>query len=467
MNQNYEALDVAVNGAKKWLNGLENRSVSATATLESLRERIYSELPEKGMNSVAVVDKLIDATIEGLHGSAGGRFFAWVIGGSLPSALAADWLTSTWDQNAALYACGPAVSVVEETAGEWIKNLLHLPAESSFAFTTGCQLAHFTCLASARASVLKLRGWNINEDGLFGAPQIRVLTNDHRYASVDRAIRYLGLGNRSLRAVPTNHDGLIEIESFRAILEESDQPTIVVLNAADLNIGAFDAFDKLIPLAKENGAWVHIDGAFGLFARASDRLRHFTNGIELADSWATDAHKWLNVPFDCGIAIVRDRQAHREAMTISASYIAAESMARDQIDWNPEWSRRARGVPVYAALLELGKEGVSNLVERCTRHCRDIVLNVGRLPGSQVQWEPQLNQGLIRFLDPRHGASEADHDKRTDEVIAKINKEGTSFFSSTTWHGKRAMRVSVVNWRTSDEDVRRTIDSIQRVINLI
>jgi glutamate/tyrosine decarboxylase-like PLP-dependent enzyme len=464
MNQTYEALDVAFNGAKKWLSGLENRSVSSTASLESLREKIHGKLQENGMSSTAVVDQLIEATKDGLHGSASGRFFAWVIGGSLPSALAADWLTSTWDQNAALYACGPAVSVIEETAGEWIKDLLHLPIESSFAFTTGCQLAHFTCLASARSSVLKKVGWNINEDGLFGAPKIRVLTSEHRHASVDRAIRYLGLGNKSLRALSTDSDGRIGLENFKSVLKESDQPTIVVLNAADLNIGAFDAFDKLIPIAKESGAWVHIDGAFGLFARASEKLRHFTNGIELADSWATDGHKWLNVPFDCGIAIVRDRQAHREAMTISASYIAAESNARDQIDWNPEWSRRARGVPVYAALRELGKDGVSDLVDRCTRYCREIVLSIGILPGANVLWEPQLNQGLIRFLDSRPGASEEDHDKRTDEVIAKLNKDGTAFFSSTTWRGKRAMRVSVVNWRTSESDVQRTVESAQKVI---
>ncbi len=464
MNQTYEALDVAFNGAKKWLSGLEDRSVSATATLESLREKIHGELPDRGMDSTAVVERLIDVSKGGLHGSASGRFFAWVIGGATPSALAADWLTSTWDQNAALYACGPAVSVIEETAGEWIKDLLHLPEECSFAFTTGCQLAHFTCLASARAAVLKAKRWNINEDGLVGSPAIRVLTSEHRHGSVDRAVRYLGLGNKSLRAIPTDSEGRIEISNFEAVLSESDQPTIVVLNAADLNIGAFDAFDELIPIAKQHGAWVHIDGAFGLFARVSEKLRHHTKGIELADSWATDGHKWLNVPFDCGIAIIRDRQAHREAMTISASYIAAESQARDQIDWNPEWSRRARGVPVYAALQELGREGVAAMIERCVQHCHEIVLGIGKLPNTKILWEPQLNQGLIRFFDASPNATETDHNRRTDEVIAEINKEGTAFFSSTTWRGLRAMRVSVVNWRTSANDVHRTVESVRKVL---
>jgi glutamate/tyrosine decarboxylase-like PLP-dependent enzyme len=462
--QNHEAMDLAVNAAKNWLEGLDDRPVAATADLETLRKRLGRAFDQSGRPAQEVIQDLLDDSKGGFHGSAGGRFFAWVIGGSLPSALAADWLTSTWDQNAALYACGPAASVIEEVAGEWIKEVLHLPKESSFAFTTGCQLAHFTCLASARAAVLQKVGWNLNENGLFGAPPIRVLTSEHRHGSVDRAIRYLGLGNKSLEALATDQDGRIELKTLQTALAKSSQPTILVLDAADLNIAAFDPFDILIPAVKEAGAWVHIDGAFGLFARASEKLRYLTKGIELADSWATDGHKWLNVPFDCGIAIVRDRAAHREAMTISASYLAPESQARDQIDWNPEFSRRARGIPVYAALRELGKDGVADLINRTSQHCRTIVTEIGNMSGAEMLWEPKLNQGLVRFLDPRPSATEHDHNVKTDEIIAKINADGEAFFSSTTWRGKRAMRVSVVNWRTSEDDVKRTIAAVKRSI---
>ena len=462
----FATLDLAVHAAKNWLEQLDNRSVAAIDSADTLRKKLGVKLNQMGVAPELVIDDLVEATKNGLLGSAGGRFFAWVIGGSLPSALAADWLVSTWDQNAALYACSPAASVVEEIAGEWIKELLDLPRESSFSFTTGCQLAHFTCLAAARAAVLRKCGWDVNEVGLFGAPAIRVLTSEQRHGSVDRAVRYLGLGNRSLQALKTDDGGRILVDRFRETLTQSHAPTIVVLNAADLNVAAFDAFDQIIPLAKAAGAWVHIDGAFGLFARASEQKHYLTKGIELADSWATDCHKWLNVPFDCGVAIVRDRDSHREAMTISASYIAPESEARDQIDWNPEWSRRARGFSVYAALRELGKSGVADLVDRTSAHCFKIVTELGKLPGVEVLCVPQLNQGLVRFLHPSANATEADHAARTREVIAAINKSGEAFFSATMWNGKHAMRVSVVNWRTTDEDVERTIRAVRAVIEM-
>jgi glutamate/tyrosine decarboxylase-like PLP-dependent enzyme len=238
----------------------------------------------------------------------------------------------------------------------------------------------------------------------------------------------------------------------------------VVLDAADLNVAAFDPFAELIPLAHATGAWVHVDGAFGLFARASRAKRHLLAGVEAADSWATDGHKWLNVPFDCGFAVVRDVEAHRAAMTLSASYIAAANEARDQIDWNPEWSRRGRGFAVYAALRELGRDGLEALVDRTCAYCHALVTGIGATAGAAVVWAPQLNQGLVRFLDPRPGAEDADHDRHTDAVIAAVNATGEAFFSGTTWHGRRAMRVSVVNWRTSDEDVRRTVAAVRAVV---
>jgi glutamate/tyrosine decarboxylase-like PLP-dependent enzyme len=351
--------------------------------------------------------------------------------------------------------------VIEEMAGEMLKDLLDLPRESSVAFTTGCQHAHFTALAAARTAVLKRAGWDSSNDGLFGAPPITILTNAHRHGSIDRAIRYLGIGNHRMRNLGVDSQGKVTVGALTESLRATQGPVIVVLDAADLNIGAFDPFEELIPLAQQHGAWVHIDGAFGLFARASRAQRPLTRGIELADSWATDAHKWLNVPFDSGIAIVRDRDAHREAMTISASYIAAEKQARDQIDWNPEWSRRARGVPVYAALRELGRSGVEELIDRSCAHCHALVTSIGALSGAKILWAPTLNQGLLQFLDLRPGATRDDHSARTERVIAAVNASGEAFFSATTWEGQRAMRVSVVNWRTTADDVRRAIKAFE------
>lgn len=459
-----DALRRALHHAQVFLSGLEGRPVAATVSVNELRARIGVKLGAHGINPEQVIDELVAATDGGILGCAGGRFFAWVIGGALPSALAADWLTSTWDQNAALYACSPAAAVVEEVAGAWLKDLLGLPEHASFAFTTGCQLAHFTALAAARHAVLRDAGWDVNEAGLCGAPPVRVITSEHRHGSVDRAVRYLGLGTRSLVALETDAKGRVTPQALASELERSRTPTIVVLDAADLNIAAFDSFATLIPIAREAGAWVHVDGAFGLFARASRSKRHYLSGVEEADSWATDGHKWLNVPFDCGMVFVRDSTAHRAAMSVSAAYIAAEEHARDQIDWNPEWSRRGRGIAIYAALRELGRNGLENLIDRTCAYAEAIVSGIGALPNVEVLWRPHLNQGLVRFLDPRPNATDADHDARTDAVINAINMTGEAFFSRTNWRGKRAMRVSVVNWRTKDADVERTVAAVGSVL---
>ncbi len=454
------ALDRAVAHAKEWLHGIDSRSVASTVDRATMRSRMPVSLPSAGSDAVDVIDELVAIADGGLLGSASGRFYAWVIGGALPSTLGADFLTSVWDQNAGMFACAPAASAVEERAGEWLKEAFDLPRDASFAFTTGCQLAHVTALAAARYSVLEKAGWNITNDGVFGAPRIRVLTSIERHGSVDRALRLLGFGSRDMIGLPITDDGQLEPETLARALAESTGPTIVVLTAADLNIAAFDDFATLIPIAHAAGAWVHVDGAFGLFARFSRSKSHLTNGVELADSWATDCHKWLNVPYDSGVAIVRDAAAHRASMTITASYLAANTVARDQIDWNPEFSRRARGFSVYAALRELGRDGLEALVDRCCEHAHAIVTGIGALPGAELVRASELNQGVVRFLDPRANASEEDHDRRTDATIAAINAGGEAFFSGTTWRGRRAMRVSVVNWRTGDEDVRRTIAAV-------
>ena len=460
----HPALDRAVHHASVWLDGLDTRSVGATTSLHELRARLGVPLADRGVDPVQVVDDLAAATDGGLLGSPSGRFFAWVIGGTLPSALAADWMASAWDQNAGMYATAPAAAVAEEVAGAWLLDLLELPRESSFAFVTGCQMAHVTALAAARSGVLARAGWDVEKDGLFGAPRIRVLANETRHSTIDRALRFLGIGERAVTAVPTDDEGRVTPESLERALVEGFGPTIVVLAAGDLNTGVCDSFDRLVPIARGAGAWVHVDGAFGLMARASAAKRVLLQGVELADSWATDAHKWLNVPYDSGIAIVRDRAAHRAAMTVSASYLMPSDEVRDEVDWNPEFSRRARGFALYAALRELGRQGLEALVDRCCAHCHALVTGIGALPGAETLWEPALDQGLVRFLDPRPGATEADHDARTDAVIAAINATGEAFFGGVTWKGRRAMRISVVNWRTDEGDVARTIDAVRRVL---
>jgi glutamate/tyrosine decarboxylase-like PLP-dependent enzyme len=458
-------LAVAVRESLRHLDAVDTASVAATASLGDLRERFGGPLPEHGTAPEAVVTELVNAVEGGILGSAGGRFFGWVIGGALPSALAADWLSSAWDQNTTLYATGPAASVAEEAAGLWLKSLLRLPADASFALTTGCQMAHVTCLAAARNALLAKRGWDDQDGGLAGAPPIRVLTSDERHGSIERAVRLLGIGRRHLVELPADAEGRLSPAALRDALDlEPATATIVVLNAGDLNIAAFDPFAALVPLAHSRGAWVHIDGAFGLWAAASPARRHLVAGAELADSWATDGHKWLNVPFDCGYAFVRDAAAHRAAMTHRASYLVHEDGARDAIDWTPDWSRRSRGFSTWAALRELGRAGVADLVDRCCQHARTLVEGMGALPNAEVLWVSALNQGLVRFHRSRAGATLADDDEFTDRVIHRINASGTAFFTPTTWRGRRAMRVSVCNWRTTPADIALTISAVHRAL---
>jgi glutamate/tyrosine decarboxylase-like PLP-dependent enzyme len=441
--------------ATGYLEDLADGRVNATATLEELRSRLGRPLTEKGVMPEQVIVELADDSKGGLIGSAGGRFFGWVIGGALPTALAADWLASAWDQNAGLYAAGPAAAVVEEVAGGWLKELLGLPTAASFAFVTGCQMAHTTCLAAARHRLLERRGWDVEQRGLFGAPPIRVVTSAERHGTIDRALRLLGMGRDCVLDIAADDQGRLDPAALESALDDS--PTIVLLQAGDLNIGAYDPFAELIPIAHRHGAWVHVDGAFGLWANASPRYRHLLAGVEAADSWATDGHKWLNVPYDSGYAFVADPVAHRAAMSYRASYLTHDEAARDQLDWTPEWSRRARGFATYAAIRELGRRGVAQLVEQCCDHARAIVSGIGKLSGAEVVWMPQINQGLVAFGD----------EARTDAVIAAINASGEAFFGGTTWRGRRCMRVSVCNWKTNEDDVRRAIAAAKQALQMV
>lgn len=446
------ALTAAYQEAQRYWDALPDARVSAAAPLDELRARLCHPTPETPRDAAEVVRDLVRDTDGGLLASAGGRFFAWAISGGLPAAVAADWLTSVWDQAAALYACAPAAAVVEEAAGEWLKDLLGLPTSSSFALVSGCQMAHATCLAAARHALLARIGHDVERDGLSGAPRIRILASN-RHGSIERAVRLLGLGESNVTELP-----LDDRETLTpAVLDDhlraaAGAPVIVILQAGDLNTGSFDPYAELIPLAHRHGAWVHVDGAFGLWAAASPTYRSLLTGMELADSWATDGHKWLNVPYDCGYAFTAHPDAHRAAMSHRAPYLTHDVSARDQIDWNPEWSRRARGFPTYAALRQLGRTGVAELVDRCCSHARALVEGIGALPGAEVLWTPVLNQGLVGFGS----------DERTERVIEQILQDGSVFFKPTTWRGQRVMRISVLNWRTTEADVATAIAAVRR-----
>ena len=443
----HAALQRAAEHAFRFLDGLADRPVATTASLDELRARLGRPLADAGVSAVQVIDELVADVDAGILGSQGGRFFGWVIGGGAPAAMAADWLTTVWDQNAGIYACGPAASVVEDVVAGWLKEIFDLPAETSVGFVTGTQMGHMTCLAAARHAVLRNRGWDVERKGLAGAPPIRVLANAERHGSVDRAVRFVGIGTDAIQPLATDDAGRVRPETLRAALEASSDPAIVVLQAGELNLAAFDPFEALAPMARAAGAWTHVDGAFGLWAKASPKHRDLARGLELCDSWITDGHKYLNVPYDAGFAFVRDAEAHRAAMTLSTTYLPAGGAARDQIDWNPEFSRRARGFAAYAAIRELGREGLAALVERTCGHAQALVAGIGALPGAEVIAASGLNQGLVRFGD----------DARTDAVIAAINASGEAFFGGVTWRGRRCMRISACNWRTTEDDVARAI----------
>ena len=453
-------LELTLRQALAYLKDVDNRPVGATASLSDLRARTYKDFNSAGIDASEVIADLVRDVAGGLNNSVSARFYAWVIGGALPSALAADWLTSTWDQNAGMYAVSPAAAIIEETVGAWLKELFGLPGHTSFALVTGCQMAHTTCLAAARSWLLKERGWDVERQGLAGSPPIRVFCGV-RHAAIDRTLRLLGLGDLSLRTLSTNSSGALEPDSLENALKESaGNPAIVLLQAGDVNTGGFDDFDVLIPIARKYSAWTHVDGAFGMWAAASPRYKHLLDGMENACSWATDGHKWLNVPYDCGYAFVSQPEAHRASMSYHASYLSHQNEARDPLDWNPEFSRRARGFASYAALRELGRDGIKEQVERNCDCAKAIVEGLSRLENIEVLFQPVINQGLVAFLDPLGRPS----DEWNDQMIAEIAKEGTSFFSGTTWHGRRAMRISVSNWQTSPEDVRRTLAGVQRAL---
>ena len=388
------SLGAVLEHSLRFLENLDNAPVTATASLDTLRGRLARELTDEGAAPDHVVADLVQDVEGGILRSTGARFFAWVVGGVLPAALAADWLTSAWDQNAGIHVSGPAAGLVEEVAGGWLKDILGLPAGASFAFVTGCQMAHVTCLAAARHALLERRGWDVARRGLYGAPPIRILTSGERHGSIQRAVRLLGLGLDHVIELPATAQGQLAPEALERELDAGGaSPTIVLLLAGDLSMGASDSFETVIPIAGRHGAWVHVDGAFGLWAAASPKYRHLVRGVEQADSWATDGHKWLNVPYDCGYAFVADPKAHRAAMSHREPYLQQHHEARDQMDWNPEWSRRARLFDIRGTA-PTGTEG------RCG--AGGAVLRACAVPGAG-DWPP-ARSGSALGADDQSGA---------------------------------------------------------------
>jgi glutamate/tyrosine decarboxylase-like PLP-dependent enzyme len=452
MHQTIPALlDVVLGHARSWFETLPTRPVRASASSNQLRESLGGPLPEKATPPAAIIGALANAGATGTVASAGPRYFGFVVGGSLPASLAADWLVSTWDQNAGIFALSPLASTIEQITGSWLCDLAGLPSNMSFGFVTGGHMANFTSLACARHSVLRKAGWDVEANGLNGAPLIDVCVNEESHYTIFMALRLLGLGSARVRKIPADEQGRMRADLLAAALSATTGPCIVCAQAGNVNTGAFDPLPAIAKATRERGAWLHVDGAFGLWAAASPRHAHLVRGIECADSVASDAHKWLNVPYDCGLVFCTDQAAHRSAMSLDAPYIVASGIERDPHEFVPEESRRARAIPVYAAVRSLGRRGFTEMIERNCRQARRFG-DALRAAGFDVLNEVVLNQVLVSFGTP----------EQTRATIAAIQQDGTCWCGGTVWQGRTAMRISVSNWSTTDEDVERSIDAIIR-----
>lgn len=440
--------------AANHLDQIDERPVFPQLSPGELRSRFQAELATSPVDPLTVIDELAEAASPGLVASPGGRYFGFVTGGALPASVGADWLATAWDQNSFSYVSSPAASVVEDIAARWVKEILRLPARSSVAFVTGCQMAHVTCLAAARLDILRRQGWNISEQGLRGGPQLRVIAGEKRHVTVDRALRLLGIGTASMELVAVDDQGRAEAGAVASALDGFDGPAIVVAQAGEVNTGSFDPLEAIVEIARERGAWVHVDGAFGIWARANRDLDHLVEGLERAQSWAFDAHKWLNVPYDSGIAVVADPDAHRAAMLGDAAYLTPTATERDAYDWTPEASRRGRGFAVYSALRSLGTNGLEDLIGRCCQHARNLAAGLAAIPGAQILNEVNLNQVLVRF----------DSDESTSRILQAVQSSGEVWMGGTEWGGHQAIRISVSGWATEDEDITRTIGAFQKAL---
>jgi len=446
-----DALGIAAEHAQKWLDSVPSRGINPDKNANKIKVELGSVLPDGPTDPALVVKRLAEVGEPGLMSMGSGRFFGWVIGGTFPAALGADWLVSAWDQNTGLRTATPTTAAVEEIAAQWLLEILGLPATADVGFPTGGMMANFTGLISARQKVLTDVGWDIDSKGLVGAPAVRVLVGAERHDTVDRALHYLGLGMPT--EVAADDQGRIKIDALREALIADSAPTILCLQAGNLHSGAFDPFREAIELAHEHNAWVHVDGAFGLWALASPTLRSALDGIELADSWATDAHKTLNVPYDCGVAIVAHPTALRSSYGVHASYlIPADDDRGDPSEKVPEFSRRARGVPVWAALLSLGRNGVAELVDRLVVNARLMAKGLSEIEGCRVLNDIAFTQVCFAF----------ESDERTDEICDRLIADESVWISGSKWRGQKVLRVSVSNWSTDAEDVAVAVEAVRK-----
>jgi glutamate/tyrosine decarboxylase-like PLP-dependent enzyme len=454
MTDERKILERVLEEATGFLGGLPGRRVAARTDVEGVAAALRRPLAKEGADPLEVIEELIAGAEPGVVAMPSGRFFGWVIGGVLPAALAADWLTSTWDQNAGLLASSPAAAGAEWVASEWLLDLLGLPANSAVGFVTGAMIANFTCLAAARHDVLRQAGWDVERYGLYGAPEVAVIVGEERHETVDVALRFLGLGEGLSIAVPVDDQGRIRLDALADTLAEiGNNPVILCLQAGNVHSGAFDPIAAAVDLAHRYGAWVHVDGAFGLWAAASAHYRQLVTGVERANSWATDAHKTLNVPYDSGIAIVAKAEAMYAAMGVHAAYLIQDERP-DPFSTVPEFSRRARGFTVWAALRSLGRRGVAEMVERFSAHARHFAAGLAEIDGVRVVNDVVFTQVCVSF-----GTDEV-----TREVAARLLQDGTAWMTPSTWHGQAVLRISVSNWRTTDEDVDRTLAAVRRVL---
>ena len=446
------ALDAAHELALRYADSLPDRHVGGTATRAGLLDAFGGPLPDAPGDPADVVRRLADAAEPGLVATSSGRFFGFVEGGVLPAALAADWLTSVWDQNPGFHVLSPASAAAEEVVAGWLLDLLGLPAGASVGFTTGAQMASFAGLAAARHHVLAAAGWDAEADGLSGAPPVTIVVGEQRHATIGRALRFLGFGERSAAVVRADAQGRMDAGALATELARSDGPAIVCAQAGNVNTGAFDPLRDIAETARERGAWLHVDGAFGLWAAASPRRRHLVDGVELADSWATDGHKWLNVPYDSGIVVCAHPDAHRSALALHAPYLIRDAgNLRDGSDWTPESSRRARVFSLWAALRSLGRTGVAELVDRCCDHAERFAAAFRDRPGFDVLNDVVLNQVLVRV---------GDDDGRTRATALAVQRGGEAWLGETTWDGRVALRISVSDHTTTADDVDRAVEAI-------
>jgi glutamate/tyrosine decarboxylase-like PLP-dependent enzyme len=455
MDERQRALAAAHDAAERFLAGLPDRPVWPRAGLEEMLAAFGGPLPEDGLDAEDLIEDLARRADPGLVAIPGGRFFGFVIGGTLPAALAADWLVSTWDQNSGSTTLTPAVAALERTAGEWLCDLFGLPAEASVGFVTGAQVSNYVCIATAQHAVLRREGWDLTRRGLRGAPPVRLVVGEHRHGSIDRAARFAGIGTDEFTIVAADAEGRMIPAALRDALQEGEGPSIVCLQAGEVHTGAFDPFAELIPIAREHGAWVHIDGAFGLWAAATDALRHLTAGIADADSWTTDAHKTLNVPYDCAMAIVRDPQDSIAMFRTHGDYLVYTAL--DPWDVTPELSRRGRGVPAWAALRSLGRRGVSDLVDRL--HARAVQLEAGlrSVPGVTVVNQVDYTQVMFRMQD----------DATTRRLGEAMLEEGTAVVTGAEWAGAATLRCSMSSWATTPDDIDRTVRAVKRLAGAV